>query len=286
MTAEDDGISKGVSGGAHGGTHSGVIAGKTGDEWLALLGEVAAAIRESLVGITDWRKPGNRSWQYALDLVADAAALEVLQAADVAVLSEESGVSSGAPSGVAKPNDNKPGETGEPIVIVDPVDGSTNASREIPYFSTSLCVMVDAAFQVGLVMDLSVGTQWSAIASEGAWCDGLELSNPGHRVELSDALVVSNGALPSTVKCGQTRTLGSAALDLCGVASGRFDAFIDPSRALHVWDYAAGVLICQEAGMAVSELGGEPLTHTDPERSLGPIAAVDPQLLTELVQVL
>ncbi len=259
-----------------------VIAGKTGDEWLVLLNEVATAIRESLVGITDWRKPGSRPSQYAFDLVADAAALEVLRAVNVAVISEESGLSeefdltSGA----------NPGMTSEPVVIVDPVDGSTNASRGVPYFSTSLCVMADSAFQVGLVMDLSAGTQWSAIAGEGARCDGVELDRSGKSVELNTALVVCNGALPKEVKCGQTRTLGSAALDLCGVASGRFDAFIDPLRALHVWDYAAGVLLCQEARMPVSELDGETLAQVDTESTLGPIAAVDPKLLTELAQAL
>ena len=256
-------------------------------EWLALLTEVANAIKEALAHFSDWEKLGVRPGQYALDLVADAAALEVLQAANVAVLSEESGLSEKSElseeSGLSE-------KSGHPVVIVDPVDGSTNASRRIPYYSTSLCVMQHGAFKVGLVEDLWSGTQWTAVAGAGAWCDGVLLSSAvssaPSELTLSEALVVCNGTLPSTVKCAQTRTLGSAALDLCGTASGRFDAFIDPQRSLHVWDYAAGVLICQEAGMFVVELGDKPLAVASSDHQAGPLAAANARLGSELIQAL
>ncbi len=263
---------------------------KSPSEWLALLDEVAVAIKESLTTITDWSKPGDRPGQYGLDLVADAAALEVLRDCGAAVLSEE--------AGFVDETNTAPGEA---VVIVDPVDGSTNASRRLPYYSTSLCVMYEGVFQVGLVVDLTAGTRWSAIAGEGAWCDGVKLGQSataagkadqetgqeaGQEIALAEALVVCNGVLPDTIKCGQTRTLGSAALDLCGTASGRFDAFIDPRRTLHVWDYAAGVLVCEEAGMFVAELGGDSLVHTQSDRLAGPLAAVNQRLGAELLTAL
>ena len=95
---------------------------------LALLHDVADAVAEALAGVTDFGPSGARNGQYALDIVANEAALGVLRGTGVGVLSEES--------------EFEAGNTGE-VVVIDPIDGSTNASRGVQYFATAMCV-VDA----------------------------------------------------------------------------------------------------------------------------------------------
>ncbi len=144
----------------------------------------------------------------------------------------------------------------------------------------------ELGFAVGLVLNLVDGTAYTAVRGGGAWRDGVRLDAagalPSPPADLAGALVASNGALPPGVPCAQSRTLGSAALDLCGVAEGRADVFVDPTRQLRVWDYAAGALICQEAGASVAELADEPLAHTNPARRLGPLAARTSTLMSHL----
>src|SRR5687768_6507461 len=81
-------------------------------------------VQEALTTIEDWRPGGERLGQYALDLVADAPVTRYLTDHGFGVLSEESGLHH-PDRGI--------------VVVVDPVDGSTNASRRIPYYATSLC---------------------------------------------------------------------------------------------------------------------------------------------------
>jgi fructose-1,6-bisphosphatase/inositol monophosphatase family enzyme len=96
---------------------------------LALFRAAADAQRQALVPLVGEarRARTDRPGQYALDLVADAAVTEVLHTAPVAVVSEESGWSGARDA--------------EITVVVDPVDGSTNCSREIPYWGISLCAL-------------------------------------------------------------------------------------------------------------------------------------------------
>ena len=80
----------------------------------------------------------------------------------------------------------------------------------------------------------------------------------------------------------QYRSFGAAALDLCSVAAGRLDGYMDPLAHHGVWDYAAAVLICVEAGAVVGELEGRELIHADHSLRLGPVAAATPELLNQL----
>jgi fructose-1,6-bisphosphatase/inositol monophosphatase family enzyme len=86
----------------------------------------ADAVAQVLAVNKDWGASGLRDGQYAVDLEADAVCLEVLYAAGYRVLSEESGITGPRKSDSA------------PIVVVDPVDGSTNASRGVPWFASAL----------------------------------------------------------------------------------------------------------------------------------------------------
>jgi fructose-1,6-bisphosphatase/inositol monophosphatase family enzyme len=82
----------------------------------------------------------------------------------------------------------------------------------------------------------------------------------------------------------QDRVFGAAALDLCAVAAGQVDAFIDCAwQSLAPWDYLGGLLICQEAGASVQEAFGRDLLALETDVRRTPVAAATPQLLAEAV---
>jgi myo-inositol-1(or 4)-monophosphatase len=123
---------------------------------------------------------------------------------------------------------------------------------------------------VGAVYDGS-GTMWSAIAGEGAWRDGERL----HREEgpeLGGTLLATGfqyiaerraaqGAVVAQLLPGvrDIRRLGACSVDLCLVAAGDIDAYYE--NGLHAWDFAAGALICREAGVRVGAADGGPAHH-------------------------
>ncbi len=228
------------------------------DALLGLLGEVADAVTEAVAGVTDWSMVDTSRGQYAADLVADGAALEVLGAAGVGVVSEESGRS----------------DAGHRVtVVVDPLDGSTNASRGVPWFATSLCAVVDGEPRVALVGDLAHGRRYEAVAGQGATRDGGPI-RPSGVTSLRSAMVGLSGYPPHYLGWKQYRALGAAALDLCAVADGTLDGYLDCSWNAHgVWDYLAGMLICREAGAFVADAEGRDLVTLDPSDRRTPVAA-------------
>ena len=228
----------------------------TDDELLAVVHEAVDAVVASFDGHDDWGLSGGRDGQYTSDLVADSAALPVLQDAGLAVLSEESGRSGDA----------------ELVAVVDPLDGSTNASRPLPWFATSICVVEGDRPRVAVVHDHASGVRWDAIAGGGARVDGAALPRRAS-VSLDEAIVAIN-ALPSrNPGWGQFRCFGAAALDLCAVADGRFDAYVDfDVDALGPWDYLGGMLVCQEAGVEVADAFDRPLVTLDHAARRTPVA--------------
>lgn len=241
------------------------------DQLVELLHETAIAIRSALDGLDDWGPAGaagTHAGQYLSDLTADAAGLEVLEAAEVGVLSEESG---------ARDLDRPV------VVVVDPLDGSTNASRGIPWFATSLCAVDADGPRVALVVDLPHGRTFTAVRGGGAAVDGVPLRPSGCTV-VSDALVGISGLPAASLGWRQFRTLGAVALDLCAVAEGNLDGFVDCSPSAHgAWDYLGGALVCSEAGARVVDALGRDLVTFDPEARRTPVAAATPELLESLV---
>ncbi len=217
----------------------------TDDELLDVLAAAAAAVAEALGATTDWGETGDVPGQHHSDLAADAAAIAVLQAAGLAVFSEESGWTDRTDDGLT--------------VVIDPLDGSTNAKRGISWWATSLCVIDAEGPRVALVDDLVHGTRTSAVRGQGAQVDGRPVRASGC-TELRRAIVGLNGLPARHLGWAQCRALGAAALDLCAVATGRLDGFLDCSGdGLAPWDYLGAVLICQEAGAVVRGLDGRPL---------------------------
>ena len=192
----------------------------------------------------------------AIDQVAEDAVLRYLREhdADLNVLSEEAGfVDLG----------------GSRTLVLDPIDGTYNAVRGIPLYSTSLAVGDDRLSTVtsGLVRDLPRGDTYYAEKGRGAFLNGAPITTRPFR-ETESLFSVYLGRMAELASyevarlARRVRNLGAASLDLCGVASGGFDAYYMNSRAparLRIVDVAAGVLLVREAGGVVVTPEGEEL---------------------------
>lgn len=233
---------------------------------LDVLNDAADAAVTALAECTDWGPTGRKPGQYGFDMAADAAATAVLRGGGLRVLSEESGLEGGA----------------GPIAVLDPVDGSTNASRGIRYFATSICVVDGGVPVAAVVHDHGNGERFGAVRDGGARRDGTLLARR-EETPLHSAVVAINGQAPGWGGWAQVRTLGAAALELCAVAVGRLDGYIDfSSDGLGSWDYLGGLLVCQEAGVGVVDGVGRQLVTTDHAARRAPVAGT-PRLLEDLM---
>jgi myo-inositol-1(or 4)-monophosphatase len=242
--------------------------GLSDDGVIELLHDTARAVRAALDEVEDWGPSGARDGQYLSDLVADAAALGVLGPAGVGVLSEESGLD---------------GADRDLVVVLDPLDGSTNAARGIPWFACSLCAVDRDGPRAALVVDLPHGRTFTAVRGGGAAVDGVPLA-PSGCTSAGEALVAISGLPTMPLGWRQFRTLGAAALDLCAVAEGTLDGFVDCVPSAHgVWDYLGGALICTEAGAVVGDAFGRDLVVLEAGERRTPVAAATPELFDALV---
>jgi fructose-1,6-bisphosphatase/inositol monophosphatase family enzyme len=237
------------------------------DALLGVLHATASAVADALDALSDWGLAGTRDGQYRSDLVADAAALSVLDRAGLGVMSEESGTHrSGGPV----------------VVVIDPVDGSTNAARGIPWFATSLCAVDAEGPRVAVVVNQASGIRFEAVRGGGARKDGAPIRPSGCR-SLAQAIVGFSGYPQQYFGWSQCRMLGAAALDLCAVAEGVLDGYaVVGGSQLGSWDYLGGMLVCTEAGAVVGESQGRELVTLDHTARRTPVAAATPDLLEVL----
>ena len=237
---------------------------------LDVLTATVEAIERALATVTDWRPAGERVGQYALDLVADGPAVEVLVGAGVGVLSEESGLQHA---------------DRDVIVVMDPVDGSTNASRGVPYYATSLCAVDADGPLAALVVNLATGERFDAVRGEGARHNGKSIA-AADTTDLAGALVAFNGLPGHHWGWAQYRSFGATALDLCAVACGRLDGYVDATPGEQgAWDYLGGLLVCTEAGAVVSDAAGRDLVVLDHAARRCPVAAGTAGLHDALVAI-
>jgi fructose-1,6-bisphosphatase/inositol monophosphatase family enzyme len=235
-----------------------------------VLDDAVAAVRVALDDLDDWGPAGTRPGQYRLDLAADDAALPVLHGAGLAVLSEESGLTGDGPSGL--------------LAVIDPIDGSTNAHRGVPFYSTSICVLDAEGPLAGLVVNQDTGTRYAATRGGGAERDGRALTPSGCE-ELGQAIVGISGFPGCHGGWAQFRALGAASLECCAVAEGVLDAYLTVGRStLYGWDYLAGLLVCREAGAVAAERDGQALTVRDAS-SRRPVVAATAPLAAQLARI-
>jgi myo-inositol-1(or 4)-monophosphatase len=244
------------------------LPGLAGDAAIDAFDRAAAAVAGVLAATTDWGASGLRDGQYAVDLAADAACLGVLSAAGFRVLSEESGLT---------------GPHGAPIVVVDPLDGSTNASRGVPWYATALCLVDDDGPAVGMVVNHATRDRFVAVRGGGAERNGAPIHVSG-QTALDRAIVGVSGLPERHYGWAQYRAMGASAPDICAVACGVTDAWLDTGAHHGVWDYLAGVLIVTEAGGVVAEVDDRQLCVLDHTARRGPIVAATPELLATLLR--
>ena len=243
----------------------------TNAEILQVLNNTADAVSQVLATNTDWSLSGIRHTQYSVDVRADNAALAVLHEAGCAVLSEESQIT---------------GQWGDDdiLVVMDPLDGSTNASRGVPWFATALCALDKNGMRASLVVNQASGKdRYWATQGGGAFHNGNQM-HPSSCSMLKEAVVGVSGLASFRPQWAQFRALGAAALDICLVAQGVLDGWVD-FHSHGVWDYLASILICQEAGVATSEHLDRELLVTQYDQKRTPIVAATPALLAQLREV-
>ncbi len=232
----------------------------TPDAVLECFDEAARAVRDAvrLIDAVTRRGRTDVPGQYALDLIADDAAMGVLSKAPARIVSEESGVHERAGATIT--------------FVLDPVDGSTNCSRGISYWATSICALDADGPLAALVCNHASGEQTVAVRGGGARRDGLVLQVSAV-ARLEDAVVALGGLPRERLPWKQFRALGCASLALCEVAAGGIDAYLD-SRPSHApWDYLGGYLACVEAGAVVRDANGDDLVTDDPSARRQLVAA-------------
>lgn len=161
--------------------------------------------------------------------------------------------------------------------VVDPIDGTVNFLYGMPWYAVSVAAVRDGVSVAGAVAEPAAGRLWSAAAGDGATCDGRPLRVSGAAdVALSllatgfsysaqrrtRQVAMVSGLLPQV---RDVRRAGSAALDLCAVAAGWVDAYLE--HGTNWWDWAAAALIAAEAGAVVRVPG--PTGSTPPADGLG-----------------
>ncbi|WP_182868545.1 inositol monophosphatase family protein [Rhodopirellula sp. JC639] len=159
----------------------------------------------------------------------------------------------------------------EHLWVIDPLDGTNNFLHHVPHFAVSIAYYHNGTPTVGVVLNPITGDTYTAVKGDGAKHNGAPVRT-ATATELSTALVgcgfyYDRGAMMrSTLSAIEDffahdihgiRRFGTAALDLCAVASGMFGAFFE--YKLSPWDFAAGQLIVTEAGGKISDAKGNPL---------------------------
>lgn len=196
----------------------------------------------------------------------------------------------------ARPNDGIVGEEGTGVAsssgvewLVDPIDGTTSFFYGLPGFSVSIAARSEGQMVVGAVVAPAISTEYSAQLGQGAEMNGAPISCR-ETTTLGHALVATGFSFDHERRARQgatfaelipkirdIRRMGSAALDLAAVAAGQVDAYFE--IGLSVWDYAAGVLIAQEAGALT-------IVEPDTASQRAFVAAASPGIADELFTLL
>jgi myo-inositol-1(or 4)-monophosphatase len=260
-------------------------------DWLAFCRAAAAAVERALAELprrTD-REPvvalgegGDETT--AIDAAAESAVVSVLErlhagGVEFTLVSEELGERSFGKDGVR--------------VVLDPIDGSMNAKRGIPFFSVSIAVADGAAMRdvfFGYVFDFGTREEWTARRGEGAFLNGERLDGPGPKEEVemlsfeaTTTELVAEQIADMVGIADRTRIMGSLALSLCHLAAGRLDGVcsLKPARSV---DIAAAQLLVRERGLAIDlpdapPFGEAPLDLAGRSRV---VAAASPERCAEL----
>ena len=224
-----------------------------------------------------------------MDSAAETAIVDVLKRKEVSftLISEESGVKKfgDAPEGC--------------FVTVDPIDGSTNFMHGLPFYCCSIAVsdkpMLGDVY-AGMVSDLVHGATYMALKDKGAFCN-CEKIKPSTTTVLQDSVIgldlntykvkeIVPKLTPLIAQTKHIRHFGANALELCFVADGSTDAFVDIRGKLRTTDIAAAFLILREAGATVTTPENQPLNmELDPKKTLSFVASGNKQIHKKILNL-
>lgn len=214
----------------------------------------AKVIAENYGNIQSSRVKGNaKGLVTSTDLEAEKVILNILnKKSDFGILSEESGATV---------------KTGEMKWVVDPLDGTNNFARSLPLFAVSVALMNGNESLVGVIIDVIQQKEFYAVKGEGAYLNGAKIKLPDFDKDYIPMLFLNHGyaetdrnKFKKLVKLlasdFNTLKLGTTALELCYIAEGAVDGFICSGD--EIWDFAAGIVIAQEAGYVFTDWQGNP----------------------------
>jgi myo-inositol-1(or 4)-monophosphatase len=197
-----------------------------------------------------------------LDLESQAKIIQIIHEVfpDHAILGEE--------------GDNQAAADAPHLWVIDPLDGTNNFVHSIPQYAVSIAYVEAGRILAGVVLDPVRDELFSAVQGQGAFLNGKPI-RVSERASLTEVMVATGFYYERDEMMERTldairalfrqqihgiRRFGSAALDLCWIACGRFDAFFE--YRLSPWDFAAGALIVSEAGGRLEDREGRPLDLT------------------------
>ncbi len=263
---------------------------KTETEWLQILTSCKENVKQriqsqlqfSLLENPNLGKGAGGDLIKPVDLVAEKAIVEALKEYNITftLISEESGV-------------KEFGENPEQYyVTVDPIDGTTNLVRGLPFYASSIAISTELTLSsifAAMVTDLVHETTYTALEGKGAYRDGEKIACSKHD-SLEDAVVgldlnsykvkeIAPKITDLIHKTKHIRHFGANALELCYVADGTTDAFVDIRGKLRTTDMAAAFLIVKEAGGIVTTPEGDALVvKLDPKQKTKFIASGNTQI--------
>lgn len=241
--------------------------------WRAVSYRIITEVGEAITPLVGKEKSGETVKMGAdgtptkmIDVVAEEKVIEILKntGRSMTLISEEIG-------------EYKIGDgISEVVFVVDPLDGTINALKKIPFYGISIAIADSSSksldsltlqdIEIGFVKNLATGDIYEAIKGEGASLNG-KTAIPSPREDITGSLIGAyvRGAMAQMNEICKTvrriRLLGSVATELCYVADGTYDAFLDIRGNLRVVDIAAAKLIVEEAGGTVTNEQGKSLDN-------------------------
>lgn len=176
--------------------------------------------------------------------------------------------------------------------IIDPLDGTINFAHQVPIFSISIAYAFEGVPVMGIVLNPVTGELFSAVAGKGAFLNNRPIQVSSTRIMQESLLATGfpydllsifdtiTERFENCLRAAQgVRRLGSAAIDICALACGRYDGFWEQN--LHPWDTAAAMLIASEAGAVVTDFANKPFSIEKKE-----ILATNGNIHAEMISLL
>lgn len=256
-------------------------------EFLSVCDTVAPMVEEALApligteyGAEELCMGADNTPTERLDKIAEDIILAVFRSRKVcrALISEEAGMvlDIGGESGIA---------------YLDPVDGSFNASVGIPFYALSIGLSDGERMVAGYVRNLANGETFTAIRGKGAFLNGKPICI-SKKTEMNTSAVSIYARVPDLItllekgfRTRRGRKFGASAIELCYVACGRLEGFLDLRNTLRITDAAAGILICEEAGGIVTLPDGSPVCFPNDVCSGQPLLAANPAIHKKILDI-